>query len=169
MKNINPHDLKQKLDNQHVILVDVREPAEYRAEHIPNSYLVPLNEVSISKLPVKNKAVVFLCRTGRRSGNVCEKFMLHHPEIDAYSLNGGINAWKESGFDVVTSSSKFIPLERQIQLAAGSLVLAGVIGGAFFNPACYLLSGFVGCGLIFAGLTGWCGMGRLLSKMPWNK
>lgn len=168
MKNINSHDLKHKLNNKEVILVDVREPAEYRAEHIRNSYLVPLNEVSISKLPVKNKAVVFICRSGRRSETACLKLALH-PEIETYSLSGGIIAWKEAGLAVVTSVRKFIPLERQIQLAAGSLVLIGIISGALLNSAFYLLSGFVGCGLIFAGLTGWCGMGRLLARMPWNK
>lgn len=169
MKNITPLDLKNKLENDQAILVDVREPAEFRAEHIPNAYLMPQSEVSISKLPVKNKTIVFICRSGIRSSSVCQKFVTNHPEIDAYSLSGGINAWRDAGYDIVTSSHKIMPLERQIQLAAGLLVLSGVIAGALINPIAYLLSGFVGCGLTFAGLTGWCGMGRLLAKMPWNQ
>lgn len=63
-------------------------------EHIKNSFLIPLNEVSISKLPSKDKPVVFVCRSGKRSSNICWMFMVHHPEIDVYSLDGGIIAWK---------------------------------------------------------------------------
>ncbi|MFU2115194.1 DUF2892 domain-containing protein [[Pasteurella] aerogenes] len=58
---------------------------------------------------------------------------------------------------------------RQVQIVAGSLVLIGVLLGWTTNAAFYLLSCFVGTGLLFAGITGFCGMARLLDKMPWNK
>jgi len=58
---------------------------------------------------------------------------------------------------------------RQVQVTAGSLVLIGVLLGAFLNPWFLILSGFVGSGLMFAGLSGWCGMAKLLGNMPWNK
>lgn len=61
-----------------------------------------------------------------------------------------------------------IPLFRQIQIAAGSLVLIGVIGSAFWHPF-FWLSAFVGAGLVFAGISGFCGLGVLLSHMPWNR
>lgn len=169
MRNISPVDLSHKLANDQVVIVDVREPAEYRSEHIPHSYSLPLGEVSLSKLPTKNKSVVFLCRSGRRSNEACEKFIKLHPEIDVYSLQGGLDAWKSAGFSISSTSGGVLPLERQIQFVAGTLVLTGVVLGAFIMPAFYLLAGFVGCGLMFAGLTGWCGMGKLLALMPWNK
>jgi rhodanese-related sulfurtransferase len=169
MKHITPRELQDKLKSEQAIIVDVREPAEFRAEHIKNAYLIPQSEATVDKLPFKNKSVVFICRSGRRSAGVCERFLTHHPDIDAYSLSGGINAWKDAGYDVITSAEKVIPLERQIQIAAGSLVLIGVIAGYLITPSLYLLSGFVGCGLIFAGVTGWCGMAKILALMPWNK
>ncbi len=58
---------------------------------------------------------------------------------------------------------------QQVQIVAGSLVLLGVVLGYLLNPAFFLLSGFVGAGLLFAGLSGWCGMALLLAKMPWNR
>jgi rhodanese-related sulfurtransferase len=61
------------------------------------------------------------------------------------------------------------PLMQQVQIVAGSLVLLGVVLGYLLNPAFFLLSGFVGAGLLFAGLSGWCGMALLLAKMPWNR
>ncbi len=60
-------------------------------------------------------------------------------------------------------------LERQVRIAAGFLVLTGVLLGVFLSPAAYALSGFVGAGLMFAGITDTCAMGMLLSRMPWNR
>jgi hypothetical protein len=58
---------------------------------------------------------------------------------------------------------------RQVQIAAGSMVVLGVLLGAFVTPGFYLLSGFVGAGLVFAGVTGTCGLARVLRMMPWNR
>jgi predicted branched-subunit amino acid permease len=60
-------------------------------------------------------------------------------------------------------------LERQVRIAAGAIVLAGMLLARFVNCNFLWLSGFVGAGLIFAGLTDFCGMGLLLAKMPWNR
>ena len=65
-------------------------------------------------------------------------------------------------------AGRVISLERQVRIAAGSLVLTGVILAWFVNPCFIGLSAFVGAGLIFAGITDWCGMGLLLAKLPWN-
>lgn len=58
---------------------------------------------------------------------------------------------------------------RQVQIAAGALVLLGVILGYGVAPGFFLISGVVGAGLLFAGISGFCGMARLLMKMPWNR
>jgi hypothetical protein len=81
----------------------------------------------------------------------------------------GIDAWKRAGLPVKTDRSRPIEIQRQVQLAAGSLVLLGVLLGLFGHPAFYAVAGFVGTGLVFAGLTGWCGMAKLLGQMPWNR
>jgi hypothetical protein len=60
-------------------------------------------------------------------------------------------------------------LERQVRIAAGSLVVLGTVLGAFVHPAFLGLPAFVGAGLIFAGVTDTCGMGMLLARMPWNR
>jgi hypothetical protein len=62
-----------------------------------------------------------------------------------------------------------ISIERQVRIGAGTLVLTGVLLGAYVDPAFYGLSGFIGAGLIFAGVTDWCGMGLLIAKAPWNR
>lgn len=63
------------------------------------------------------------------------------------------------------------PLElmRQVQMAAGGLILTGAALGTFVHPSFYGLCAFVGAGLFLAGATGFCGMARLLAVMPWNR
>jgi predicted branched-subunit amino acid permease len=70
---------------------------------------------------------------------------------------------------VTRSSVKIISLERQVRIVAGSLVLIGVLLGWFVHRGFFGLSAFVGAGLVFAGITDFCGMGLLLAKLPWNK
>jgi len=48
-------------------------------------------------------------------------------------------------------------------------VLAGVVLSKAVHPQFIYLSAFFGAGLLFAGLSGWCGLAILMSKMPWNK
>lgn len=169
MKTITASELKNKLEHAEVSLIDVREPAEYRAEHISNAHLIPLADVTYAKLPSTDRPVVFHCGSGKRSEEACKKLLAENPNLEVYLLEGGIKAWKGTGFPVEGSGQKIIPLDRQAQIGAGSVVLLGVILGMLIHPMFYALSAFVGAGLIFAGLTGWCGMSQLLSKMPWNQ
>jgi rhodanese-related sulfurtransferase len=87
----------------------------------------------------------------------------------AYILEGGLDAWKRAGLPVAFDRSQPIEIIRQVQIAAGSLVLLGVLLGFLWRPEFYALSGFIGAGLLFAGISGWCGMAKLLELMPWNR
>ena len=88
---------------------------------------------------------------------------------EAYIVEGGIEAWKKAGLPVARDRSQPIEIQRQVMIAAGSLVLLGVLLGQFVAPAFYAVPAFVGAGLTFAGTTGWCGMAKLLALMPWNR
>lgn len=169
MKAITPSKLKELLERDEVMLIDVREPSEHQHESIEQSHLIPLSQFSPEKLPKSQKPMVFYCHSGRRSAEVCRKILQHNPNLQLYGLDGGITGWKQQGFPIKKSCSPALPLERQTQIAAGSLILASMIMGTFITPEWYALAGFVGAGLTFAGLTGWCGMALLLAKMPWNQ
>jgi rhodanese-related sulfurtransferase len=84
------------------------------------------------------------------------------------NVEGGTKAWDEAGLPVVRGQ-KAISLERQVRIAAGTLVLIGALLGYFAHPYWIGLSAFVGAGLIFAGVTDTCGMAMLLARMPWNR
>lgn len=166
---ITPETLQEKIANDAAILIDVREPAEFRAEHIENAISMPLSTVSPEAFNSFSKPVVFQCKSGRRSSDACSKIAEQLPQLKGYSLEGGIENWKKKGFPVIGAGTAPLPLERQTQIAAGTITLSGVLLGTFVNPWFYLMPGFVGCGLIFAGITGWCGMALFLTQLPWNQ
>lgn len=170
IKSINAPLLKQWLDNDEVVLVDVREPAENSAESISGAMLLPLATISKASLPnLTGKKLVIHCRKGGRGGTACEKLLAEDPSLEIYNLEGGINAWIESGFAVKSSGKFFLPLDRQVQLTIGISVLAGSLLTYFANPIFFLVPGFFGAGLIFAGLSGVCGLAIIMAKMPWNQ
>ena len=84
-------------------------------------------------------------------------------------MAGGINAWKSFGLPTIEDRKQPLPIMRQVQIVAGTLILTGVVLGYTTDSRLFLLSGFVGAGLLFAGLSGLCGMASLLLKMPWNR
>ena len=113
--------------------------------------------------------MIFHCQSGKRTQNAATKLSAIAAPAQVWLLEGGIDGWKAAGLPVTKDSSQPLPLMRQVQIAAGSLALLGVILGYAVSSAFFLLSGFVGAGLILAGVTGFCGMARLLDKMPWNR
>lgn len=170
LQTIDAPTLKRWLDTGEAVLLDVREPAEYQAEHIAGATLLPLAAVSQSALPAyAGKKLVIHCRKGGRGGSACEKLLAQDPALDLYNLEGGISAWVGAGYPVQSSGKLFLPLDRQVQLTIGLGVLIGSILGYLVSPGFFLLSGFFGAGLTVAGLTGFCGLAVLMARMPWNQ
>ena len=169
VKNIDAKTLKKWLENNEAIVVDVREPAEHDAEKISGSNLLPLAKVCKSSLPKYDKKLVLHCRSGKRSASACQKLIGEDSNLEIYNLEGGISAWSAQGYEIETSGKFFLPLDRQVQLTIGLGVFVGSILGYLVSPVFFLLSGFFGAGLVFAGLSGYCGLAILMAKMPWNK
>ncbi|MCJ2542614.1 rhodanese-like domain-containing protein [Thermostichus vulcanus] len=170
LKEIDALTLKQWLDQGRVKLIDVREPSEYAEERIPGAINMPLSTFDPTQVPASTpeQPVVMQCRMGSRSIQAsCQLLDKGWPEV--INLKGGIEAWKSAKLPVTRTRNAPISLMRQVQIAAGSLVLLGTLLGAWVNPAWLLLSGFVGAGLVFAGVTNTCGMALLLARMPWNR
>ncbi|NDC80566.1 MAG: DUF2892 domain-containing protein [Verrucomicrobia bacterium] len=153
-------------------LLDVRSPAEFRSVHATGAKLVPLDKLQPRKVAAEmgigeRQPVILLCAGGNRARKAAEKF---HAEGIPHCLvvEGGTQAWEAAGLPVVRGKG-MISIERQVRIGAGTMVLAGILLGFWVNPLWVFLSGLVGAGLIFAGITDWCGMGLVLAKMPWNR
>ncbi|MDD1414251.1 rhodanese-like domain-containing protein [Dolichospermum sp. ST_con] len=161
--------VQQLIQKQKIQLIDVREPAEYIGEHIPQAQLLPLSKFQPEQISlIPGKEIIIYCQSGNRSNQVAQK-LVNSGFTEFRQLTGGIIAWKQSGYPTQINKNAPISLMRQVQIVAGSLVFMGTILGAFVSPWFLILSGFVGAGLVFAGLTNTCAMGMLLAKLPYNQ
>ena len=155
----------QRLAQAGARLIDIRGRDEFARVRAPGAENRPLDEFDTVE---DDGPVVFLCRSGMRtSGNAAKLAACCHGE--AYILDGGLNAWQAAGLPVEEDRGAPLELLRQVQIAAGSLVLIGVVLGFVWSPVLFGLSAFVGAGLVMAGATGWCGLAHLLAIMPWNR
>lgn len=169
MNTIQASELKEKLEDGTVLLIDVREPAEYKTEHIDGAHLIPLSEICPEKLPSKSSTIVIQCSAGKRSMEACNKLLAKDASLNLFTLEGGLLAWKQAGYPVQHLGGQTLPLDRQVQLTAGFIVFLGVLLTVLIDHYFLFIPGFIGLGLMFAGLTGHCGMAKLLAKMPWNR
>lgn len=165
-----PKSAAGSLASGDAVLVDVRTPAEFRELHATGAINFPLDNLIPADVTAQHasegQTVYLICKSGSRSAMALKKFS--DAGIDtAASIDGGTIAWENAGLSVARGQ-KTVSLERQVRIAAGTLVLIGV-GIGFLHPAGFAVSAFVGAGLVFAGVTDTCGMGMLLSKMPWNR
>lgn len=171
LKTVSPEAAKAMLEDERAVLIDVRERDEWEHEHIPGATLVPLSDFSAARLPQRDgKTLIFHCRSGNRTKLAAAQLIaVGGPE--AVHLDGGILGWEKAGFPVeqgMTGGAP-IPIMRQVQIAAGSLVVLGLILAWLVHPWFLGLSGFVGAGLVFSGVSGTCAMAHMLQYLPWNR
>ncbi|MGV4925849.1 rhodanese-like domain-containing protein [Streptomyces sp. BHT-5-2] len=153
-------------------VVDVRTPGEYASGHLPGAHNIPLDHLDAALPALRTAAgrgdLLLVCASGVRSGQARER--LAEYGIAAASLTGGTTAWTQLGHDVQrpAGSRAVWAMERQVRLAAGSLVLTGLLAGRRWPKARLLSAGIAG-GLVFSALTDTCGMARILAKLPYNQ
>ncbi|WP_295446171.1 rhodanese family protein [Sphingorhabdus sp. EL138] len=166
---LSPQQVRARLDAGRAILVDIREADEFARSHITGAQSQPLSTWEKAHLSVDPDAdVIITCRSGMRTAGACDR-LAARIRGDAFVLDGGLDAWVKAGLPVATDADAPMEIMRQVQIAAGSLVLIGVILGFLVTPVWFVLAGFVGAGLTFAGVSGFCGMARLLILAPWNR
>jgi rhodanese-related sulfurtransferase len=152
-------------------VIDVRAPGEFAAGHVPGALNVPLDRLPEAVPALKSasarSSLLVVCASGVRSTRACE--MLAGADIDASTLIGGTSAWEGDGRDLdrPAGARATWPMERQVRLAAGSAVVAGLLAGVRF-PAARWLSAGIGAGLVHSAVTNTCGMAAALSKLPYN-
>jgi rhodanese-related sulfurtransferase len=169
IQDVEATTLKRWLEQGEALLIDVREPPEYAAEHIPEAQLLPLSIFDPTRVSQEaGKKVVLHCVMGMRSAQAGQK-LLDAGFMTVYNFRGGVQAWKDAGYATVRGQRTPLSLQRQVQIASGCLVLLGTLLGVLVSPWFLLLSGGVGAGLVYAGLSGTCGMATLLARLPYNQ
>ncbi|MDA4889024.1 rhodanese-like domain-containing protein [Streptomyces sp. MS2A] len=153
-------------------VVDVRSAGEYAGGHLPGAHNVPLERLDEAADALGTAAargpLLLVCASGNRSAKACAR--LAGRGTEAATLEGGTSAWASAGHPVERPAGARAPwpMDRQVRLAAGSLVAAGFVAGRFWRPA-HWLSGAIGAGLAFSGVTDTCGMAAVLARLPHNR
>jgi rhodanese-related sulfurtransferase len=172
MNDLIPIDavvLAPLLKQKKLTLVDIREPDEFARERVEGAISLPLSRLEAGRVNFETHGeIVFNCKTGMRTNANCARLSAHAGG-PAYVLSGGLDAWKKAGLAVTSDAKAPIEIMRQVQITAGSLVLAGALLAVFVDPLFVWLSAIIGGGLLFSGASGWCGMAMLLSLAPWNR
>lgn len=166
---LTPEAVEERVRQGHALLIDIREDDEFARRHIPGALSRPLSRFAGVTLPeMAGAEIIYTCRSGMRTTANAER--LAAPLAgNGYVLSGGLDGWVRAGLPVEANRKAPLEMMRQVQIVAGSLVLAGVLLGWLISPAFFGLSAFVGAGLTFAGISGFCGMARLLALLPWNR
>lgn len=172
MKHISVDSFKEvvkaEAGNSSIDFINVCTPAEYKEKHIAGVRNVPLDEIARRAGEFAGKQTVYVhCRSGKRAGQAIETLQSLGVTAELVNVEGGILAWDAAGLPTGSHTSR-MPIMRQVLLAAGLLILLGLVLSWTINPLFIILPTFVGAGLTFAGATGWCGMSFVLAKMPWN-
>ncbi|MEO2008239.1 MAG: rhodanese-like domain-containing protein [Pirellulaceae bacterium] len=172
LETVSVNRLVELEGQRNVDVIDVRTPVEFREVHAVVARNVPLDSldpdaVMKERNGTAGEPLYVICGSGNRSTKACKQFVAAG-HTNVINVDGGTQAWDEAGLPVVRGK-KSIPLERQVRIAAGFLVLLGAVLGFFVHPYFIGLSAFVGAGLMFAGITDTCGMALVLAKMPWNQ
>lgn len=173
IETLSVQQVAQRNDDGGIELIDVRTPAEFGSVHASIARNVPLESfdpdaVMKSRNGSADAPLYLICQSGGRSMKACEK-LVAAGHTNVVNVDGGTNAWEQSGLSVVRGTKKAVSLDRQVRIAAGSLVLLGLILSYAAHPYFVGLSAFVGAGLVFSGVTDTCAMGMLIAKMPWNQ
>jgi rhodanese-related sulfurtransferase len=166
---ISPSELSARMSRGEAVeLIDVRTGVEFAEVHAAGARHVPLDRVDPATFPVtKDRAVYLICKSGSRAA-AAAKTLAGAEWAQVIVVDGGTDAWVGAGLPH-ERTLRVISLERQVHIAAGTLVLTGVLLGALVSPWFYALAGFVGAGLVFAGVANFCGMALLLARAPWNR
>lgn len=169
LKRLSPAEAQARLQDGRAVLVDIREPDEFARTHIAGALSQPLSGWEAAHLAVHPDAdVIFTCRSGMRTAGACDR-LAARVNGPAYVLDGGIDGWAKAGLPLAQDKRVPIDVMRQVQIAAGGLVFTGTLLGLLVHPGFFAVPAFVGAGLGVAGLTGFCGMARLLALAPWNR
>lgn len=166
---ITPSQAAQRINNGGAgRLIDVRTPIEFAAVHATGARNIPLDRLDPKALPVGDgdHPLYLICKSGSRAQAACQR-LCEAGLVNVAVVSGGTDAWVRDGLPV--ERREVMSLERQVRVGAGLLVLIGVVLGIWLNPWWLAIAAFVGAGLVFAGVTNFCGMALILAKAPWNR
>lgn len=171
LQEIDAVTAKSWLDQGKAQLFDIREADEFHREHIAGARLAPRAEIKVTDAGndrAEATIAIFHCNSGQRTREAADQIR-SCGYLEAYALEGGLSGWKSAGLATELNRKAPISLQRQVQITAGSMVVIGILLAWLVSPWFALLSGFVGAGLVFAGISNTCALARVLALLPYNR
>ena len=169
---ISPRTLAAILESgERPELLDVRAPSEYATEHVPGAKLIPLHKLQVETFLAQHQPgtqIYVLCQTGGRAAKAISQFE-NAGCADCVLVEGGTQAWIDVGLSVHRGVRTALPIMRQVQIVVGFLAAVAATLALTVDHRFAIVPLLLGCGLLFAGITGMCGMAHLLARMPWNR
>lgn len=170
--SISPGDLNDLRARTAAEVIDVRTPGEFAAAHVPGAQLMPLSELDIPAYLKQRgdgtQPLYVICESGGRAQRAIERFK-QAGFFGCVLVEGGTAAWVAAGLPVNRGARKVLPLMRQVQIVVGLVTATGATLALTLNPWFALIPLVMGCGLLFAGVSGFCGLALVLGRMPWNQ
>jgi len=171
-KSISPTECRHLIESGgRMNILDVRTPAEFERVHALGAWPMPLEQMDspvVASQLNRDEPLYVICQSGGRAAKACQRLeQIKVPNV--YLIEGGMTAWEQAGLPVERGSRRVISLERQVRIVAGSLVLLGIALAWTVHRDFLAIPTLVGAGLVFAGVTDFCGMAKVLGKMPWNR
>lgn len=171
LRSVSAQQLAVLSASRKLHLIDVRTPGEFASLRIAGAVNVPFERLDPAMLLTRfgaDTALYCVCQTGTRSQLAADRLRAVG-FTNVVHVDGGTNAWTSADLPLVRGERSVISLERQVRIAAGLLIVLGIIVGAWSHPAGYGLSALIGAGLVYAGVTNSCGMSMVLARLPWNQ
>jgi rhodanese-related sulfurtransferase len=154
-----------------LVVLDVRTPGEFTEGHIPDAVNLPVDQLAAhaARIAAPDRDLVLVCQSGIRAGTARGHLRAAgagRPLV----LDGGMAAWAAAGHATRSEEAgrERWSLERQVRLTAGSIVLTGILTSLRW-PKARFVSGAIGAGLVFSAVSNTCGMGAVLSRLPYNR
>lgn len=172
VRSITINDLRCRIDQGDVDLLDVRTPTEFREVHASVACNQPLDALD-PRLFMQTRNVstarplYVICKSGARGAKAQQRFVECGFE-NVINVEGGTEAWVAAGLPVVRGKQA-VSLERQVRIFAGFVVLVSAVLSMTVESYYAAIAAIMGGGLMFAGITNSCALGMLMAKMPWNR
>ncbi|MCF6765845.1 rhodanese family protein [Thiotrichales bacterium 19S3-7] len=167
LNTISAAECASLIKRQKTKLIDIRSPSEFNKEHIESAENIQKEQLSSLSFS-EQECIIFYCQAGIRTSQIKNQ-LLQLKAKTIVILDGGLNAWKKAGYHTKLDKKAPIPIMHQVQIIVGIMVLIGVILGFWLSAYFTLISAFFGLGLLFAGLSGFCGLAKLLMLLPYNQ
>jgi rhodanese-related sulfurtransferase len=171
--SIHPRELqRRRAAGEDCEIIDVRTPGEHAEAHVEGVKLVPLDTLDprafLAQRPAAAAPLYVICQSGARAAKAVDRLRaagLEHCVL----VEGGTQGWIDAGLPVERGESRVLPLQRQVHLVIGFFTASASLLALTVDARFALISLLTGCGLLVNGSTGWCGLGLLMAKMPWNR